>query len=704
MFKAIKSLVVSIVLLLSVGADAQRPALQKLSPLVREACLGVQQTGRFNRVKALNQPSPSITAFVKGTENFAEALQSCGARVLYRNGSLVIASIPLDQLATLSLSPSILRIEAGRRSRALMDTTGIIVSSDKVNAGLGLPQGYTGKGVVVGVQDIGFDLTHPNFFSADMSRYRIGAMWDQLSTDTLGSTLPVGRDYTGRDALLALGHPRDGFIQTHGTHTAGIAAGSGAEGGGVVSPYRGIAYESDLCFVANATTEDASLIAPADYYKYTYALDALGFKYIFDYAAARHKPCVINFSEGSREDLHGDDQLYYELLDSLSGPGRIIVSSAGNDGLNINYARKPAGTPSAGLFIGSARTTMSMTTRASADFTFRLKFYPSGQAPVTRNYTLSALLASADSTIRDSLRIDTISYRLTAAAYADSYGTGLTAADWVLTSSARLSLLPISVELVGSDADIELFRGSGEFRHDAFDPSLSAGDNTHSINSPSSAPAVICVGATGYRTWFVNYLGETKVYNNGTGGVRTPFSAVGPTWDGRIKPDVMAPGQNIISSYSTFFISNPANAGFPLSSDVRHFTYAGRTYAWMSNGGTSMASPVVAGVIALWLQACPTLTARDCIDIFSTTCDRYAPSLTYPNNFYGYGEIDAYAGLKEVLRRVAAGVESVNGDGMTRRRAAHDGRVYTLDGRFVGTDMSKLPHGIYVQGGKKIVK
>ena len=49
MFKAIKFLVISIVLLLSVGAGAQRPALQKLSPLVREACLGVQQTGRFNR-------------------------------------------------------------------------------------------------------------------------------------------------------------------------------------------------------------------------------------------------------------------------------------------------------------------------------------------------------------------------------------------------------------------------------------------------------------------------------------------------------------------------------------------------------------------------------------------------------------------------------------------------------------------------------
>jgi len=48
MFKAIKSLAVSIVLLLSVGAGAQRPALQKLSPLGREACVGAEASGRLN--------------------------------------------------------------------------------------------------------------------------------------------------------------------------------------------------------------------------------------------------------------------------------------------------------------------------------------------------------------------------------------------------------------------------------------------------------------------------------------------------------------------------------------------------------------------------------------------------------------------------------------------------------------------------------
>ena len=69
---------------------------------------------------------------------------------------------------------------------------------------------------------------------------------------------------------------------------------------------------------------------------------------------------------------------------------------------------------------------------------------------------------------------------------------------------------------------------------------------------------------------------KKKVYNNGTNGVRTPFSAMGPTFDGRIKPDVMAPGQNIISSYSSFYISNThkedGSVKNDLKSDIRRFS------------------------------------------------------------------------------------------------------------------------------------
>jgi subtilisin family serine protease len=85
----------------------------------------------------------------------------------------------------------------------------------------------TGKGVVMGIQDIGFDLTHPNFYDSTATKYRIKRLWDQLSVDTFGSRFYVGKDYTSKRVLLRYAHSRDGESQTHGTHTLGIAAGSG---------------------------------------------------------------------------------------------------------------------------------------------------------------------------------------------------------------------------------------------------------------------------------------------------------------------------------------------------------------------------------------------------------------------------------------------------------------------------------------------
>lgn len=690
--------------LMPAAVCAQRPAFGKMSPLVRQAWLA-QQRGHDTAVRRQvahdgQSAEPSITAFVKLTEPDATVLQRQGARVLDQRGTLFVADIPLGALARLSHDGRVVRLEAGQRASVQMDTTTAIVDATPAQQMLRLPQAYTGKGVVVGVQDIGFDLTHPNFFSADMADYRIKALWDQLSTDTLHTTLPVGRDYVGRDSLLALGCPRDGLRQTHGTHTAGIAAGSGAEGADTLSPYRGVAWESDLCLVCNATTDDIALIDPSDYYKYTYALDALGFKYIFDYADRVGKPCVINFSEGSRQDFQGYDQLYYEMLDSLTGPGHVIVSSAGNDGQAINYLHKPAGKASAGLFCGSNLQNVGFTTKiqgAIDDFTLRLMVYDHADRPQAVDIPIRQVLATDDSTWVDTVAIGDYQYVIAATAYPSCYDATQVVCDWDVITLAHIfsKCYPVSLQLMGQAADAELYPVTGWLYHSNLDDRLADGDNTHSINSPSSAPTVICVGATGYRTQFVNYLGQQMVYDNGQGGVRTPFSGVGPTFDGRTKPDVMAPGQNIISSYSSFYLENNPEAG-DIRSDVRHFEHDGRTYAWNSNGGTSMSSPVVAGAIALWLQADPTLSPADCLDIFAKTCRHHDPTLTYPNNLYGYGEIDVTAGLEEVLRRQAAGVETIPA-------ARPTGRIHTLDGRYVGTDSSRLSPGLYIRDGHKFV-
>ena len=682
----------------SLGIIAQRPRYEKMSPFVREAMASALATKQFTRSQSDDR---LLTAFVRIDGNAAEVLRQYGCKELARVGDISIAAIPLSKLGALSCGRQVKRIETGRRCSIQMDTTRLVVNAEKVYTGEGLSQSYTGCGVVVGVQDIGFDLTHPNFYSADMSRYRIKALWDQLSRDTIGSTLYVGRDYVGRDALLKLEHPIDGETQTHGTHTAGIAAGSGAEGNGAVSPYRGMACDADLVLVDNAA-DNASLIDPKDYYKFTYATDALGFKYIFDYAERMHQPCVINFSEGSSQDFHGYDQLYYELLAKLIGPGRIIVSSAGNDGARNSYIHKNIGKERAGAFIMGNEKRFSCTAKSKQTFTFRVSVYDNVASPQIVDISTVNVCNAQDSLLTDSLLVGGKKYKWRVLAYPNSYDTSETAYDFQLSSPSKLGDSPqVSLQVIGRDADIELYRMSGYMFPHSLDPVLDAGDCRYTIFSPSSSPDVICVGSTSYRTQFVNYLGEKKVYDSGQKGIRSSFSAMGPTLDGRIKPDVMAPGQNIISSYSTFFINNPKNVNASVKSDVRHFEYNGRTYAWNANAGTSMSAPVVTGAIALWLQADPTLTPADCLEIFAKTCSHYDTSLSYPNNLYGYGQIDVAAGLREVLRRKALGINTI---GQNKVSEQYDNRIYLLDGRYVGTSDANLPKGIYIRNGKKFVK
>ena len=653
------------------SASAQSPSYGKLSPLLRRlahtAALA-QPADHQTGLRALAGRPAEVCAFVAISADGSEVLSSHGCRELAHAGRVYIASIPIDRLAPLSLDRRVCRIEARQGSHALMDSMAIHLNAQPVYDGLSLPQPYTGRGVVMGVMDVGFDLTHPTFYDRTASHYRISRLWDQLSADTVGSSYYVGRDYASRDELLTLGHSRDGLDLTHGTHTLGIAAGSGYD-----SPYRGMAPEADLCIVANAVTDDMVYIDSADVYKYTYATDALGFKYIFDYADSVGSPCVISFSEGSGEDFWGYDVLYYEFLESLCGPGHIIVASAGNQGLVPTRIHKPLGQPSAGAFLTSSTPSATVTLKSASPFALRFVAYTPQRD--TLLLASDSVLACPDSIFTDTLRLADHSYALEVVAYSSCYDPMETCYDLTLTkSNTRLgnTAEPCSIELLGGDADVELYRVAGQLTTHPLNPALSDARTTHNIHSPSSAPCVICVGNTAYCTGHVNYRGEQKISDGGTGGVRTPTSSVGPAYDGRTKPEVMAPGMNIISAYSSYYIEAHPDAN-DVSWDVAHFDFQGRTYAWNSNSGTSMSAPAVGGTIALWLQACPQLTPQQALDAIAHTSSRYDESLSYPNNEYGYGQIDVYRGLLYLLGLDA--VKSVSHQPTCARVWAEAGRL-----------------------------
>lgn len=621
---------------LASASSAQRPQYGKMSPLLRQ----LSRQGTSPKRASSLQAQQHVCMFAKVTDT--QVLSDHGCRLLTQVGNVCIVDAPISELGALSLDSRVLRMEARYGNSLTNDQMADHLNAHPAYAGQNLPQAYTGRGVVVGVMDVGFDLTHPTFYSRDTTQYRIQRLWDMITQDTVGSSLYVGRDYIGREALLKLGHSRDGLDQPHGTHTTGTAAGSGYQ-----SPYQGMAPESDICLVANAVSDDIVYIDSADIYKYTFATDALGFKYLFDYAQSVGKPCVASFSEGSPQDLWGYDKLYYEMLGNLTGPGRIIVSSAGNLGHKKTWFRKSAGQLSAGAFLAVYSKKMMLTFKSADDY--QLRFVRYGEQYDTLSVNMSEVYQQPDSVYTSSLKYDDPLLTLTVEAYPSCNDSSEVCCDVTVETFGNVGIdCPLSVEVVGLEADVEYFYVNGNLTTNSLNPSLNAGENRYSILSPSSAPSVISVGSTSYRDSIYNYCGEWKKDWLGSGGVRVEFSSIGPSFDGRLKPEVMAPGNNIISSYSSFYLENHPDKN-DVKWDVERFDFGGRTYPWNSNSGTSMACPAVAGAIALWLQAKPDLTPEQVMDVISHTSRHYDESMPWPNNEYGYGEIDVYRGLLYIL-------------------------------------------------------
>ena len=125
------------------------------------------------------------------------------------------------------------------------------------------------------------------------------------------------------------------------------------------------------------------------------------------------------------------------------------------------------------------------------------------------------------------------------------------------------------------------------------------------IGSPSDATFAVTVGS----------VTATEV--------KSGFSSIGPTSDGRIKPDLMARG-------SSAYVSSPTGTIIP-------------------NDGTSFSSPILAGAITSFWSAFPNKTNAEIVQLVKASADRYATSIMTQNNNYGYGIPDFQAALNAAL-------------------------------------------------------
>jgi subtilisin family serine protease len=157
-------------------------------------------------------------------------------------------------------------------------------------------------------------------------------------------------------------------------------------------------------------------------------------------------------------------------------------------------------------------------------------------------------------------------------------------------------------------------------------------DNDYTTNIPSHAFTVLSSGAYNLRTCYVHM--KSRVVSQYERCRTAHFTSHGPTLDGRIKPDVISPGDNVMaprartdSFYGHDFVVDTNTVSF---------------------GGTSAASPITAGIAALIWEKYPQYSRQQVFDVIKSSArwDEFAERWgARPNNVAGAGKTDAFAAL-----------------------------------------------------------
>ena len=666
---------------MSGGAQSGLPKT-KMSPWLQQQYVQEQQAVKKNggprHVQGRTVRKYMLT-LVKSTDEATAVRRQDGVVMQDFGEGICAAFLPIDRLGELSHDPNILRLEANAPAQLLNDTCAQILKADKAwKPSSPLPQAYTGKGVVAAVMDIGFDFTHPAF-RHDNGTSRIKWFWDPMAPDA--TTDMLGMVYSSPNEVLAARHSMNADKDNHGTHVLGSMAGDGLDG-----HYAGMAPEADImgAYIPLGSVTQQFLDRVNDYMRshladypgiddllidveFTDVFELIELYNIFKAADAIGEPCVVNWSFGSGVSFLYDGTLYEEVFNRLVGPGHIVVTSAGNSGYNKSYLKKEAGVKmDQDVYYITGIDGFAMYMRTEPDeppFTFGLTFDGIADTLFVNTADIAAL--QGDTLFVQSPELE-IQFVASPGAYnktvyqtiiypTESYASTIMNGERMTTHGKVIVDKQAQVELLG------LVNSKVTVRFSTESLTNSRGCQIGTIGAPAHMERIITVGAMHQRNELTNIQGQRTSYKyiGSDEGHLASFSSCGPTIDGRIKPDVVAPGHNIISCLNSFYLKDhnqeaTAQEVLPLTAYASNAF--GEYYAMWAMSGTSMSSPVTAGVVALWLQADPTLTPEDIKAIIQRTSHQPEPEFsgTDKNIYYGWGEIDAYAGLLDILGIEAA--------------------------------------------------
>ncbi|MFH7015624.1 S8 family serine peptidase [Flavobacterium sp. FlaQc-47] len=423
--------------------------------------------------------------------------------------------------------------------------------------------------VMFGIIDFGFDFTHPDFIADGKTRFE--KIWVQ-SDPYDGNHYGYGRIITKEqinEALLdefpfkKLGyHPgkTDLFGNgTHGTHVLGIACGNGAVATKSFAPNVPITAV-DL----GLNNINGSNLSLGDSVKTSHGLH-------FCTATADKRPLVINMSLGGHGDAHTGETLLEQIIDHIltTRKGTAIVQSTGNyHQANVHTygdIKQNEKVKIPWMFKKNDRTPNEMEIWYHGDDILSVNIYDDNQ-----NILLSSTPFKDEIITKDN----------------DEVGICLHRCNEPNTSKNQINILINgklnskfwTIELIGKtvkNGRYHCYIERDDGGQSIFLPAIA--NKTHTTNSICNSKYSIVVGA-------YNQTDETKSILS--------FSSSGPTADGRMKPELVAPGFKIKSSCSSSSRENRA---------ANKLT---------SKSGSSMAAPYVASLVIRMLEKEPELDIK----------------------------------------------------------------------------------------------
>ncbi len=572
----------------------------------------------------------------------ANLLAQTGFEYRTQVDNIVLGRLPIENLPLLAKEPCVKYVETSKKSELQLDASRVEIGANKVHQGYNLPQAYQGEGVIVGVIDSGIDFTHPDFSDANGTRIKYlleytndGGQkeWTKNQIDSNPNSV------TERDGNGGSGH---------GTHVTGIAAG----GGQASSSFRGIALKSDIIFVKGVRDPDSNG-------GYSDVDIVSGCYYIFSRAQELNKPAVINLSLGGQIGAHDGKSLYEQFLSGLTGPGRIIVAAVGNEGdefihtgantiakkqmLTIIGLNEPLAI--ADLWYDAGAISFVRMAICYVNPSYELIYYEPNTdwVSVGKSIIEKPIYLKNDHVANVSIDAKTTND--------STNGCGRIMFMIKTVNNANLTQVPIAINVYGEKVGrFDIWINGGYFDSNSYSFSNGVtsipGDNKRSCGIPATAEKVIAVGSYVTKNSWVDVDGYQWDWppsgNPSTIKDLSRFSSHGPTRDGRLKPDICAPGELIFSALSSHLTEGQ---GYQ-----RQLVLPGYKYQGMQ--GTSQAAPHVTGIVALMLQANPDLDYYDVREKLAETARSDGYTGSTPNYAFGYGKVDALAAVKSVAEDI----------------------------------------------------